>query len=115
MDIQIKDFDTQYNICGEPVMIDGLVELVQQIQIILSLKRGSFIYDKNLGIDFSQINFENENAPKILEAMIKEGLVDETDGDVKVNYINKINSRYFAGITVVNNYESINTEVMIFE
>ena len=49
MDTAIKDGDFQTNGSGLPVRISGVRELLQRAVFRLTVKKGSFFYDQQLG------------------------------------------------------------------
>ena len=49
MDTAIKDGDFQTNGSGLPVRISGAQELLQRVMFRLTVKKGSFFYDQQLG------------------------------------------------------------------
>ncbi len=73
MDTLIENGEFALDVCGYPVKIHSVDEAVQRVKIILSVKKGSFIYDRELGSDFSGLflsgNFEKEAALRCREAI----------------------------------------------
>lgn len=49
IDVKIKDGDTALDVSGRVVMLEGKDARFQRALISLSVPRGSFIYDRNLG------------------------------------------------------------------
>lgn len=115
MDIKIENKDIKTDGNGDVVMIEGLDEIIQQIEINLSVKRGSFIYDRNMGVELTEENLLGENGEKLLCAIIYEGLINQPDIDVEVRCIEKRNEKIYAGIIVGNKIETREKEVIVYE
>ena len=78
MDTAIKDGDFQTNTSGLPVQISGAQELLQRAMFRLTVKKGSFFYDQQLGsrlytLKGSYGNRENlsENAMQMVREALK--------------------------------------------
>ena len=114
MDIKIDNRDILLDGKNAPVMIDGIQQILQQIKIALAVKKGSFIYDRNMGTELSREVILAENGAKTLQAILYEGLIN-VDVDMKVDYIKNDNNIIYAGISIENEYEKMETEVIVFE
>jgi hypothetical protein len=93
--------------------LTGFDELIQQIKIAVGIKKGTFPYDRDLGMESYGGSFTDEKAIKTIEALINESLVNLGGVFVTVNKLSKKKGSYYATITVNNGYTTQDTEVMI--
>lgn len=56
------------------VKLSGVEAVIQRICLALSLKKGSFPYNSEMGIDYARQDFLEERAFKSLEMLINEGV-----------------------------------------
>ena len=61
---------------GRPVQISGVQEILQQVLIKLTLKKGSFIYDPNLGSELYTLQSTKGNLQANALMVVKEALKD---------------------------------------
>lgn len=113
MDVKLQNKDIELNPNGSAVKVQGIDQIIQQINIGTSVVRGSFALDKQLGIMVADIDFENDNALKNLEAVLKEMLINTPEVNIQVNYINISDDDKTAGITVGDGYSTRDIEVKI--
>lgn len=76
MDTALKDGDFYLGTTGKPIAISGIKELLQRVLIRLTVKKGSFIYDKDLGSDLYTLKNTNKDIKNQAIIMIKEALAD---------------------------------------
>lgn len=110
MDTLIKDGDFFLDACGLPKSICGGEEACQRVRLILSVQKGSFIYDRNFGADWQAL-VGCENIEKTAGLIVREALVNEKEiavGEVKVNRNENV---LLLDIEVIYNGESYRTEV----
>lgn len=55
-------------------MVEGTEAVLQRIKIALSLKRGTFPYDKDMGLDYKEMDLTVERNLKTLETLINEAV-----------------------------------------
>lgn len=115
MDIKIENKDILLKHSGHPVMVSSTKQVIQQVKIALGLKRGSFIYDRKMGIELDRAMLEKENAVETLQTLIRESLIDDSKADVEVQYIENREEKIYAGIVVTDGYRQEKTEVIVFE
>lgn len=115
MDVRIENNDISINSNNEAVMIEGIDRIVQQIKIALSAKKGSFVYDRNMGAGLTEENLLAENGAKTLQTVIYEILINEPDVEVEVKEIEKRQDKIYGKIIVKDKYETRETEVIAFE
>lgn len=110
MDAKLKDKDICTDSTGEYVMIDGIEEIIQRAVISLTVPKGSFIYDKSLGSDYSDFRV---NDIKQAEMIINESLVNIGNIYIKVKNISSDGNKIIMSITVNYNNISVDKEVVI--
>lgn len=113
MDIKIENKDITFDISDNIVEVSGIEQAVQQINLAMGVKKGSFIYDRSFGSEIHKADFSSENISKEIESLINESLVSIENVYATVNNVRKILGRYRVDITVNNSYEEKNIEVVI--
>lgn len=83
MDTALLNGDFLCDSRGFPIKIFGTNELLQRVFFRLSIKKGSFIYDRNLGSELYKLNIYEENIESKAMALIKEALIDMENVIVK--------------------------------
>ena len=83
MDTAISNGDFLLDSRNRPIKISGLGELLQRVLIRLSVKKGSFIYDKNLGSRLYTLNSQVNNVQSKALSLVCEALNDMTEVVVK--------------------------------
>ena len=78
MDTLIVDGDFDVDVSGYPKKIYGSDEAFQRAAIILSTEKGSFIYDRELGVDLSGVD-DSRDIPKEIQLRCREALVDQKE------------------------------------
>lgn len=111
-DIKIQSGDTVIEDNGIPQMIEGIQLAVQQARLAAKIPKGSFVYDRGMGICTENIDYTDEKALGVLEMSLNECLVDAGVG-VRVNSAETRDGKTYAEITVYGKYENLNTEVII--
>lgn len=76
MDLALFNGDFLCDSRGFPIEISGTDELLQQAILRLSIKKGSFAYDRNLGSKLYKLNPLEENLKSKAASLIKEALND---------------------------------------
>lgn len=83
MDTALKDGDFYLGTTGKPIAISGIKELLQRVLIRLTVKKGSFIYDKDLGSDLYTLKNTNKDIKNQAIIMVKEALADMREIEVE--------------------------------
>ncbi|MBR2177156.1 MAG: hypothetical protein IJ861_09465 [Clostridia bacterium] len=84
MDLALTDNGTlKEDFECRPYLIDGIDEVLQKVYIILSAKKGRFIYDRELGSNLYQIDMEAEDAEEGMESEARNALRDTPFVEVK--------------------------------
>ncbi len=85
MDVKIKDGDVVLDATGEPVYIEGIEEIFQQVLLCISVKKGGFIYNKELGC-CAVTDISGERRVRNLEARLREAILPVKGAQLFVNY-----------------------------
>lgn len=111
-DIRISDNDIVIYPNGFPGVVSGFDAVIQQIAIMASITKGSFAYDRELGLHKGTLDFDSDNIESTIESMINEALIKE-EVYVTVNGIRQQDNKYYADITVSDGIREKETEVKI--
>jgi len=76
MDIKIKDRDFDRNAQGLPYSVVGDEELIQRAMIRLTVKKGNFVFDKELGCELFKVRGSGDKMNQDALRMIKEALYE---------------------------------------
>ena len=83
---------------GRPVLIDGKDELMQRAYILLAAKKGSFVYDRELGSDIYSVSPSDAGAAGTIEEMARDALGAIPGMEVNGVMINEGEVRIFAAL-----------------
>ena len=83
MDTALSNGDFLCDSRGFPVQISGNDEILQQILIRLSIKKGSFAYNRDLGSELYKLNIYDENVSDKAKVLIEESFNDMQNVFVK--------------------------------
>lgn len=83
MDTALKDGDFLCDARGFPAEVDGVNEILQQIMIRLTVKKGSFAYDRTLGSELHTLDASDENIENRAIVLVKEALHEVSGTTVK--------------------------------
>lgn len=72
MDVELKNGVIVLTDSGDYRRISGMDELMQRIRVIALTKKGSFIYDRDLGCDYSGLSPQTERLKDHLDMRLKE-------------------------------------------
>ena len=112
-DIKICDSDIVILPNGFPRIVSGFDAVIQQIETLASIPKGSFAYDRELGLFKSEPAFDSDNIISTLESRINEALINE-EVYVTVDGLRTQDNIYYAAITVSDGIRSKETEVKIY-
>lgn len=112
-DIKIRNNDIVINSNGFPGVVSGFDAVIQQIELLAAIPKGSFAYDRELGLFKYEPDFNSDNIISTLESRINEALINE-NVYVNVNGLKTENNVYYAAITVTDGIRSKETEVKIY-
>ncbi len=106
MDTALSNGDFLVNSQGRPISISGVQEILQRVLITLSVRKGSFIYDVNLGSDLHKLKYTNANLQYKAFLIVKEALSNIPEVKVENVKIDLYNDNENMDLTVflsVNN------------
>ena len=84
MDAKIENGDIALKPDGEYVTVSGIEEAVQRVRIAALTNRGSFCYDRSLGVDYDAFSAGESDPVGRLDMLIKEGCAAIAGVDVEV-------------------------------
>lgn len=84
MDVRISDGDIAMLSSGSYVYITGIEEAVQRVRISAMTMKGDFIYDRELGTDYSGLRADDPLLVQKLDMLIKESCSDIYGTSVEV-------------------------------
>lgn len=113
MDVKIDNKDIVLTDCGVPQYIDGIDEIVQRVKIACSVKKGSFLYDRELGSYAHTVDLSQQSALEKLEMIYKEASIDIPYTDLKVLSVNTEDKEKSATIQICCGTKTVTTEVTI--
>ena len=112
-DIKIENNDIVIYPNGYPKTVEGFDVVAQQIETAASFMKGSFAYDRNLGLFAEEPDFDSDNIVSTIESLINEVLVN-TGVYVTVNSLRQSGNDYLADITVSDGFREKETEVKLW-
>lgn len=108
MDTAVSNGDFLCNSKGTPINLAGYEELLQRVLIRLTVKKGSFVYDKSLGSRLYTLKATDGNIKERALALVREALIEIPEvavNDVKIALTNDKESLELTVILAVNNTE----------
>ena len=107
MDTAISNGDFMLDSNGIPISIYGIQEILQRALIRLTVRKGSFIYDTNLGSDLYELKkTTSTNIKSRALSMVKEALKPMSNvlvDDVSTEFINSSENLKLNVVLRVNN------------
>ncbi len=79
MDTLLSSGDIALDARGRPTVISGVDELLQRALIRLTVKKGSFVYDPELGSRLYTLRAGSVNLQETAESMVREALSPLTE------------------------------------
>lgn len=113
MDVEIFDKDIVINTCGDAQYIDDTDELLQRVRIACSIKKGDFVYDRNMGSFANKLKVSDPMLNKKLEMIFKEATVSIPYTDLKVTKTEVENNKIKATVDVYCGDEKGTLEVSV--
>lgn len=112
MDVKLRNGDMVLDSTGSVVYIDGMEEIVQRVLICVTARKGSFLYQKNLGCD-ARVDFSTERGMKKLESRLREAILPVAGAELVLREAKSTDEGIRAFITIIYNDEKMDTEVII--
>lgn len=113
MDVKIADKDIALNACGDMTYIDCVDEIAQRVKIACSIRKGDFVYDRNLG---SLAHTVRSSDPMLLEKLLmvfREACADIPYTDITVTKTEVENEKITATVDVYCGDDSRSVEVIV--
>lgn len=76
MDAKIDSMDIVLDSCGDCVYVNSVDELAQRVKIACTVRKGDFVYDRQLGSDAHGIYADDPMLIQKLEMIFKEATID---------------------------------------
>ncbi len=89
MDILLINGDIGITNCGDYLFTKGIEEVLSKALLCAKIKKGSFIYNKELGTTLGSIDCESSIALKTAGVLINEALIGTKDYVAEVENIEK--------------------------
>ncbi|MBQ9461763.1 MAG: hypothetical protein IJU51_07620 [Clostridia bacterium] len=99
--------DMEINSMGLPYHIAGMEELIQRIYVLLSARKGGFIYNRELGSGISEVSPDDPQAVPKIEACARKALESIPEAEVTGAAIND------GQITVTVSLTGIDIEIIV--
>ncbi|MBQ2944276.1 MAG: hypothetical protein IJD93_06280 [Ruminococcus sp.] len=113
MDIKIKDGDMVLDSTGAPVKIEGTEEILQQIVMRITAKKGGFIYNKEMGTE-AVTDVSGDRECRRLEVILQEAVADMEDISLRLDCASQlVDGRILAELTVACKENIMSLEVII--
>lgn len=84
MDVKITNGDIEMTASGDYRYITGIEEAVQRVRLSALTVKGDFIFDRELGTDYSGLSSDDDMLCEKLELLLKESCADIHDTAVEV-------------------------------
>lgn len=114
MDVMLQNGDTAVDATGCNLWLEGMEEALQQVKLCLSISKGSFIYEKELGLEMPAFG-EDERSLKNAEALLREAVMPIEGITLDLLKMENTPEGIRFGFTLSKDGESINSEVTINE
>jgi len=111
MDVRITGGDIAILSDGDYASISGLDEAVQRVCMTMLTERGSFPYDRSLGVDYGAFGEDYDAPAARLDMLLKEAIADV--GGVEAEVLSFTEASSIARIKVTYHGSSAVTEVDI--
>ena len=113
MDVKIDNKDTALDGCGNCVYINSVSELAQRVKIACTVKKGDFLYDRQLGRNACSISADDPMLKEKLEMIFKEATIDIPYTDLSVLSADSSKGVITAKIKITCGSSSATTEVEV--
>ncbi|MBE6793701.1 MAG: hypothetical protein E7532_02005 [Ruminococcaceae bacterium] len=114
MDIKFENSDIKLANSGDCIYVGSVDEAAQIVRRAVLIKKGSFIYDKNLGTEIRELDTGSSTYLKTVTMLINEALVNYPDISAKAtNFSLCSDGSVSFEIMVYYKNQSKNTEVIV--
>ena len=112
MDVRLLDNDLYLTPTGRTEYISGTDEAVQRAVIACTVRKRSFIYDRELGADTDDLDGTSPFFERELEMVLREAAFSVPDTQVKVISVRKNRGKHIVRLRITHNGETRETEVI---
>lgn len=112
MDVMLLNGDTKTDATGFNLWTDGMEEVLQRVKLCLGIRKGSFIYKKEWGLETIGYS-EGQRALRNAEALLREAVMCIEGVELHLNKMEDTPSGIRFEITLIKDGESIDSEVTI--
>lgn len=109
MDTILLNGDFKRNEKGKPYLENGIEEVIQRCKIILTVEKGSFVYNRALGSNIRSVLKSNE----AMDLAVKEILLAVPQVNVESVSIDKPSSDYILKVKITAHNEEGEFEVIL--
>ena len=112
MDIRLKDGDL-YLDSGAFSYVKGIDEAAQRAMIACTVKKNSFLYDRDLGADTFSLDRTSPDYERALQMALREAVYAVPDICLSVKAVKKIRNSAIAVLQIEQSGKTRETEVII--
>ena len=112
MDIRLKDGDWYFE-NGAFSYVKGIDEAAQRAMIACTVKKNSFLYDRDLGADTSSLDRTSPDYERALQMALREAVYTVPDIRLTVKAVKKYRNSAVAVLEIERSGETRETEVKI--
>lgn len=102
MDVKIAQGDIAMVASGSYEYITGIEEAVQRVRISALTQKGDFVYDRELGTDYTGLSADDELFKEKLELRIKESCADIFGTTVEIGHWSDLRKTAYIKVTYQN-------------
>lgn len=113
MDIKLENGDFSVSANGDIKTVDGVDEILQRVKICCSIKKGSFLYDKELGVDYENADISSQRGLKQLEMLLNEAVIDISGVRVEITKAENQSDKIKLRLKISYKGNKYETEVII--
>lgn len=95
------------------IELNGYNELLQRVLIRLCVKKGSFVYDENLGSRLYTLKASDANLPQKALSLIREALIDLSEVTVNNVYTFLSSDKEHLELNIILSVNNVEKEVVI--
>ncbi len=114
MDILLENGDLTLTPAGEYVYASGIDEALQKAIICAKIRKGSFIYNKNLGSELRGVDPESSVAANTVELLLKEALMEVSGYMLRVVSVSRIQGKKYQATIEIEDDKNIRETVVEF-
>lgn len=114
MDVLLKNGDISLTPAGEAEYVSGIDEIVQKVILCAKIRKGSFIYNKNLGSELRGVDPESPVAASTIELLLKEALIKVKGYKLKVVSVSRIQDNKYQATIEIKDHNNIRETVVEF-